>query len=162
MERPSSTLVIFLAENRHSDPTADGAAGAVPRWPNRPAGIINGPWAIPMAPSRWQSPVQVRRWAPRQFHLHQAQQISQLRACTCPQHILATLQVCSLHHRQHCRYTPGGSTQVEVSPKGHRSRRFFRGSDLTKGSRRLRVVSISKSKRRGTRTRRRRRVRSRG
>ena len=55
---------MFLAGNRHSDPTADGAAGPVPRWPNCPAGIINEPWAIPMAPSRRQSPVHVRRWVP--------------------------------------------------------------------------------------------------
>ena len=65
--------LMFLAENRHSDPTADGAASPVPRWPNRLAGIINGPWAIPMAPSRRQSPVHVRRWVLRQFYSQHAQ-----------------------------------------------------------------------------------------
>ena len=84
MERPPSTLVNFLAENRHSDPTADGAAGPVPRWQNYPAGIINAPWAIPMAPSRRQSPVLVRRWVSRQFYSQQAHKSSQLRVCTCP------------------------------------------------------------------------------
>ena len=80
---PAPQLIV-LAENRHSDPTSDGAAGPVPRWPNRLAVIINGPWAIPMAPSRRQSPVHVRRWVSRQFYSQQAQKSSQLRACTCP------------------------------------------------------------------------------
>ena len=42
---------MFFAESRHSDPTADGAASAVPRRPNLPAGSTNRPCAIAIAPA---------------------------------------------------------------------------------------------------------------